>query len=200
MYCILVTGVPASGKSTLAHCLGDRLNLPVFSKDEFKELLFDTIGFHSRAEKVRLGTAAMELMYDSAGRLLRRNQPCILENNFEHASKAGLDALLRQYNCTAITVRLTCDPDVLYRRFMTRNASPDRHLGHVVNDCYPQPGQKRPEPPPPPSFEQFITSVHQRGMDRFSGNGPCIEVDTTDFTALDVGAIACQLTAIIHTL
>ena len=66
MYCILVTGIPASGKSTLAAFLAKKLNIPVFSKDHIKELLFDSVGFHSREEKVRLGTAAMEMMYDAA--------------------------------------------------------------------------------------------------------------------------------------
>ena len=66
MYCILVTGIPASGKSTLAEFLGKRLHLPVLSKDRIKELLYDTVGFRSREEKVQLGTAAMEIMYYAA--------------------------------------------------------------------------------------------------------------------------------------
>ena len=51
-YCILVTGIPASGKSTIAEHLAKELSLPCFSKDAFKEILFDTVGFRSREEKV----------------------------------------------------------------------------------------------------------------------------------------------------
>ena len=58
--CILVTGIPASGKSTMAKYLSKELGIPMFSKDEIKERLFDTLGFQSREEKVRLGVAAME--------------------------------------------------------------------------------------------------------------------------------------------
>lgn len=50
MYCILFTGTPASGKSTLADYLADYLNLPVISKDQIKEIMYDDIGFQSRAE------------------------------------------------------------------------------------------------------------------------------------------------------
>ena len=89
MYCILVTGIPASGKSTLARALGEELRLPVISKDSLKELLFDHVGFRSREEKVRLGNASMEIMYAVAGQLMRAGQPFLLENNFEHASEDG---------------------------------------------------------------------------------------------------------------
>jgi len=54
MYCILITGMPASGKSTMAETISERLKLPVISKDKIKELLFDNVGFRSREEKVKL--------------------------------------------------------------------------------------------------------------------------------------------------
>ena len=75
MYCILITGIPASGKSTLASVLSDRLHIPMLSKDSIKELLFDDIGFHSRAEKVALGAAAQNVLYYAARQLLRSGTP-----------------------------------------------------------------------------------------------------------------------------
>ena len=42
---ILVSGMPASGKSTLAAQLAAELGIPYFTKDDFKELLFDTGGY-----------------------------------------------------------------------------------------------------------------------------------------------------------
>lgn len=54
----------------MANRLGKELNLPVISKDTIKELMFDYIGFQSRAEKVKLGTASMEIMYYMAGQLM----------------------------------------------------------------------------------------------------------------------------------
>ena len=42
MYCILVTGIPAAGKSTIANFIAEKLNIPMISKDGIKEILFDS--------------------------------------------------------------------------------------------------------------------------------------------------------------
>ena len=60
MYCILVTGIPAAGKSTMAGYLSDYFGIPVISKDRIKELMYDDIGFHSRDEKVKLDENSFE--------------------------------------------------------------------------------------------------------------------------------------------
>ena len=128
-YCIIVTGIPASGKSTLAKELGKRLDLPVFSKDEVKERLYDTLGFQSREEKIRLGIAAMNIMYDIAEQMMKCGKPFLLENNFENESKDGLIRILKAYRCKVLTITLTGDYQVIYQRFVKRNTNPDRHRG-----------------------------------------------------------------------
>ena len=56
------------------------------NKDAIKEILFDDVGFRSRDEKVKLGVAAMDLMYDQADTLLGQGISVILDNNFENVS------------------------------------------------------------------------------------------------------------------
>lgn len=191
MYCILVTGIPASGKSTMAEFLAEKLVLPVISKDKIKELMYDTIGFRSRKEKVCLGVASMDIMYYMAEQLMKCRQPFILENNFENVSKDGLFALLEKYSYRAITVTLTGDYQKIYQRFLERNNSPNRHRGHVVNDCYPEKVQNGHIDPIP--YESFVAGIAQRGMDKFVANGPQIVVDTTDFTQVDQDGLLRQI-------
>ncbi len=186
-YCIIVTGIPASGKSTLAEELGKRLELPVFSKDAVKERLYDTIGFQSREEKVRLGIAAMNIMYDIAEQMMKCGKPFLLENNFENESKDGVIRILKAYRCKVLTITLTGDYQVIYQRFVKRNTSPDRHRGHVVNDCYPE---KVPlKEAPLLSYQDFTAGIKTRGMDRFTIKGPSLRIDTTDFANLDIEKI-----------
>ena len=183
MYCILVTGIPASGKSTMARFLAEAFGLPVISKDRIKECMYDTIGFRSREEKVKLGTASMQIMYDLAEELMRSARPFILENNFENVSKEGLLTILEKYEYKAITVTLTGDYKIIYQRFLERNRDPGRHPGHVVNDCYP--GSKEINSPVQISYESFVEGITQRGMDSFTANGLQVILDTTDFGRLD---------------
>lgn len=197
MRCVLVSGIPASGKTSLGEYLSESLGLPMISKDRVKELLFDALGFRSRAEKVALGTAAMELCYYFAEQMLKRGKPFLLENNFEAASKPGLEALLKRYGCRPVTLFLTGDYDVIYRRFLERDQSPERHRGHVVNTCYPEPPGER-AVHTPLSFEQFVAGIEGRGMADFTVGGDRLVVDTTDFTKLDREAIARQVRELLN--
>ena len=90
-----------------------------------------------------------------------------------------MEKILEKYSYTAITVTLTGNYLEIYRRFVERNNSPDRHRGHVVNDGYPEKNPGGPVCPVP--YEDFVKGITDRGMDRFAANGPHITVDTTDF-------------------
>ena len=283
MYCILVSGIPASGKTVLAEYLSASLHIPVVSKDKIKEILFDTIGFRSRTEKVALGTGAMETMYYFAGQMMRTGQPFLLENNFENVSRPGIQSLLEKYGYQAVTVRLTGDYNVLFNRMIERNNSPDRHKGHIVNDYYQKPEIKletnlkakanpvtnlktKPEASPETNSkanpeinqktkpeanpetktkanlvtnpktkpegnpeinpktkpegnpeinpktnpeiniqpvltqEEFIRGITERGMVEFQLPGPVMEIDTTDFSKVDLRDVTEELRNIISGL
>ncbi len=197
MYCILVTGIPAAGKSTMAEAVSERLKLPVISKDTVKELLFDNVGFHSREEKVNLGIASMEIMYYVARQLMKTGQPFILENNFEYSSESGMKNLLEDYPYPVLTITLTGDYRVIYRRFLERESSPDRHRGHVVNDCYPEKkvNHLKPLKAKTISYEDFACGIEKRGFDAFRVGERQIKVDTTDFSKIDMEKLFSQIAA-----
>ena len=197
MYCILVTGIPAAGKSTMAEALSERLKLPVLSKDAIKELLFDHVGFQSRAEKVNLGIAGMEIMYYAAGQLMKAGQAFILENNFEYSSEQGMKSLLEKYQYSALTITLTGDYKVIYQRFLERESSPDRHRGHVVNDCYPEKKENNMKTLKAKtiSYENFVCGIEKRGFDAFCVDGKQIKVDITDFSTINMEELFSQIEA-----
>ena len=195
MYCILVTGIPAAGKSTMAETIAEQMKLPVISKDTIKEFLYDNVGFQSREEKVNLGIASMEIMYYTAGQLMKAGQPFILENNFEYSSERGIKTLLAKYQYPALTITLTGDYKVIYQRFLERDLSSGRHRGHVVNDCYPEKRKRNPEELRSTSitYENYIHSIEKKGFDAFFVGDKRIKVDTTDFRKIDMDKILSQI-------
>jgi predicted kinase len=79
---IVVTGMPSSGKTTVAEGLAVRLRLPLIAKDTIKESLFDTLGADDVDASARLGRAAYPLMFALARANLESGASTIVEANF----------------------------------------------------------------------------------------------------------------------
>lgn len=187
MVCILIAGMPATGKTSFARWLSRRRGIPYASKDAIKERLYDSLGFRSRAEKVKLGEAAAQLLCDFGAAHLSLGQSVILENNFEDVSLPGVSALLQQADCRTVTVLFDGDVETVYRRFVARDQSPDRHRGHVSNTCYPESADSGPAQIL--SLSDFAAGVERRGFRRFDVGAPVIRVDSTDFARVDYEAV-----------
>ena len=137
----------------------------------------------------------MKIMYYASGHLIKAGQPFILENNVEYSSEHGIKKLLEQHQYSALTITLTGDYKVIYRRFLERESSPDRHRGHVVNDCYPERKEDNLKTPKAKtiSYEDFVHGIEQRGFDRFCVNGTQMKVDTTDFSKINMKELFSQI-------
>ena len=180
----------------MASKLADYFKIPMISKDQIKEILFDDLGFNSREEKVKEGIAALHIMYYMAEKMMKAKKPFILENNFELIAKEELTELLEKYEYQAITVILTGDYPTIYQRFLERNDSPTRHRGHVVNDCYPE--KEINHKAAVLSYEDFVAGIQKRGMDQFYANGPQVVVDTTDFQKVNLGKVMDEIDQLIN--
>jgi hypothetical protein len=73
---------PEVGKTTLAGPLARELGLPLLTKDDDKEALFDSLGTGDRDWSRRLGAASFEVLFAVATRLLGAGVSCVPEANF----------------------------------------------------------------------------------------------------------------------
>jgi len=193
---IVLSGLPASGKSTVARMLQKDFPYPILEKDRMKECLFDTLGFQSHEEKRRLDAAAARILLQTAEEIMSTGGSVILDNNFDTAAGAALRAIQARLGPRSVTLLLSADEETLYERYLARDRAHTRHPGHAVSDRYPPlPGD--PEVAPI-EREGFVQRYLSRGMGEVFWDGPVIRVDTTDLEGLDEGALLARVHAALE--
>ncbi|HYW26678.1 MAG TPA: AAA family ATPase [Terriglobales bacterium] len=124
---VVVSGPPASGKTTLAVPLASALSLPLVAKDTIKEALMDAVGPVDLERSKALGVATFAVMYALARSHLDTGAGLVLEANFASGvSEPELRPLVARSR--AVLVHCWAPRDVLIERY--RERAPHRHPGH----------------------------------------------------------------------
>ena len=174
---ILITGHPATGKTTLAHYLAEELELPLVCKDQIKESLVDTLGAASTEASRQLSSAAWTLLYMQVENLLKASVSHLVESNFDPIFANGRWQTFKQmYNFRLIQVRCTTEPEALLQRYRLRIQTGKRHTGHVDASREPE----------------FLVSI-QQPMDWVQVEGDRLSLDTTKINKANYAKIAEEL-------
>jgi predicted kinase len=114
---VLVNGLPASGKSTLAPLLARSLGLPLFSKDVIKETHASVLGASAPPNRA-LGAAASETMW-----ALLADAPAgaVLESSWRADVRSLVAAGLARAGVSE-AVEVWCDvpPELAWQRYVAR--------------------------------------------------------------------------------
>lgn len=184
---IIIAGMPATGKTTLARKITRRMPLPILEKDEIKEAMFDTLGYADLTAKRQLDKAAAAILLRCAQSLLKNGTSLIIVNNFDADMKDDVQAMIDDCHCRVVTVFLGGDADVLYKRYVERDKKKVRHLGHTFIDRYPP--QEGDAVGLSMTREYFANRFEGHGMADFKIGGARFDVDATDPDAIDVDAL-----------
>ena len=117
---VVVSGLPASGKTTVGRAISPGLSLPLLDKDDILEALFDSLGCGDRDQRERLSRASDEVLLRLAG----TSTAAVLVNWWNHDTAP---ARLHAISDSLVEVFCDCPVDVAAARFAAR----DRHPGHL---------------------------------------------------------------------
>lgn len=130
---VVVSGLPATGKTTLAGALADALGWPVFYKDHLKELLVesrvDRDADIDREAARDLGKQSMYLLYAIAGELTKRGTSCIVEAYF-HPELAAPELAPLARHARLIQVHCVAEDATIVARYRARFEAGERHAVH----------------------------------------------------------------------
>lgn len=174
---VLVSGPPASGKSSIARRIAHDLSLPYVGKDDIKERLFDTLGVGDRDWSRKLGAATYELLYWFIELQLEAGHSLVAESNFRaQASGEQFVRLQARFPFDAYQVICRVDPAVQRTRYEERWRTGQRHPGHVddvsIIDVVREPHD--------------VYGVMPLG-------GPSVEVDTTAWETIDYDGLLANI-------
>jgi hypothetical protein len=175
---IVMTGLPASGKTTLGRAVAGELVLPLVDKDEILVSLFETQGVNSPQERSRLSRASDQVLEHA----VRESNGAVIasfwrRDELSKTSGTPTGWLADLPSSLVVEVWCECSPTVAADRFRSRV----HHPGHF---------DSRSEP-----------AELLRGFERLAESGPVTRgplVRVSTETPVDVLAVCSQIRTLLQ--
>lgn len=171
---VVVSGLPGSGKTTLARPLSAVLRLPLLDKDDLLETLLNSLGADSPEDRARLSRASDALME----RVAEASAGAVLSSFWRRESlsaTSGTPTNWLRHLPGVVEVLCDCPPRTAAERFHARV----RHAGHHDSNK---------------SFADSLRRYQQLAATLPLNVGPVVRVNTTQ--AVDVASVVEAVRAV----
>ena len=167
---IIISGFSCTGKTTLAKKIAERYSLPLISRDDIKESLYNSLGYSDREWSKKLGIASYKLLYLFIDKILAAKQNLIVESNFQpEFDESKFIKLKNKYQFNLLQIHCYATAEVIKQRFQNRATSGLRHPGHVdhLNN------------------EEIKVNLEKGGYEVLNVSDCILKIDTNDFNLID---------------
>jgi len=160
---LVISGAPASGKTTLGRAIASSLKVPLVRRGDLKWPLYRLLKPYGLDSEI-LREAGRLAWYGALRAILEAGCSALADGALNDPEDAArLHAFLTELNVPAAEILLFAEPNTLRRRFFARGG-PAVHE-HLV----------------PSEIEPLL----QRDWQPLLGNAPLLRIDTTDWANLD---------------
>jgi AAA domain-containing protein len=169
---VVVSGLPGSGKTTVARQLAPALGLHLFDKDDILERLFESKGIGDAVWRRSLSRESDVLFQNEA-----TASPGAVLTSMWHVPGMAADSgtptsWLLKLSMVIVQVHCVCAPEIAARRFMLRK----RHVGHLDETA---------------TFENVLSGLRSHPRLGALDIAPRVDVNTTG--ALELGPLVGEI-------
>lgn len=124
---IIVTGISASGKTTLATKLKEKLKFKYFALDTYKTMMYEQYGFYNETERSILWNLSKNLFELDILKEMRKGKNLILDYPFDKSWNSFFESVSKTYDYTIIVINCNtrCFDDIWESR-VSRDSSNKR--------------------------------------------------------------------------
>jgi len=175
---ILVSGLPCSGKTTLAKLIARDLGFPLIHKDGIKEILMDQFEYFDRAWSQKLSVVTYKIMFHLMNIILYTGISLVSEANFPpELTLAGLNELGYPERFDIFELFCVTNGEILLERFKRRAVYGERHPGHLDEIV----------------LEELRVMINRNENGFINLGGGFYKVDTSEFGQVDISGILANI-------
>ncbi|MFZ2226437.1 MAG: AAA family ATPase [Candidatus Moraniibacteriota bacterium] len=170
---ILVSGLPATGKTTLSKRISEEFDIPLASVDAIKETIWDTLGHDFVFEfNDKIARTSFELLFYFIEASLLRGGSVVVEGHFNpERNNQRFNELKKKFGANLLQIYCDCETEALRKRFKERTKKDSYHAGHKHTiELYGE--------------ERILNSLGNKNK-RLEIDGATYELDTTNPEKID---------------
>lgn len=176
---IIVSGLPCTGKTTIARSIAKHLQLPMVNADTYRMFLFDEFDTPSGREKQEVENASVPFLFELVEVQLATQRSCVVETPRQSEEETRrFRSMAERYGVEFVQIHCVADSAILFERFRRRSETGETHSPTR---------ELRIE-----EFREMITTGRSQPLDI---EGRIIEVDTSDFLRVDYAKLYAELSS-----